>query len=134
MATVSTVVGNPHYINFEEFCNLLAKINNADSGPSEAEVLQEMFTVRACVVGGRRRREKGMRRAARLGVRLPQHARAPPRSLSTQMFDTDCDGFLTLSDLRAIFAKASIESMGLVTVSARRGVGLGGGCAVGGRP
>lgn len=40
---VASVVGNPHYINFEEFCNLLGKLS---SGPSEAEILQEMFQAR----------------------------------------------------------------------------------------
>ena len=32
------------------------------------------------------------------------------------MFDTDFDGFITVADVRALFSKASIESMGLVTV------------------
>ena len=40
---VPTVVSNPHYINFEEFCNLLSKMS---SGPTEAEIVQEMFQVR----------------------------------------------------------------------------------------
>lgn len=30
------------------------------------------------------------------------------------MFDTDFDGYVTLGDVRALFSKASIESMGLV--------------------
>jgi hypothetical protein len=32
------------------------------------------------------------------------------------MFDTDFDGFITVADVRALFSKASIESMGLVAV------------------
>ena len=84
MATVSTVVGNPHYINFEEFCNLLAKINNADSGPSEAEVLQEMFTVRVhawWAGGGGERRACGVLRAlACASLSTHTHALLPARS------------------------------------------------------
>lgn len=55
-AHLASCVSNPHYINFDEFCGLLSKCS---SGPSEAEIVQEMFTVRA------RRRRAAAHRAMR---------------------------------------------------------------------
>lgn len=106
-------------LDFEDFLGLMWRMQ---SGPSEKDIRNEMFTVS----GGRHHHDHDD--ARRMSAAPPRHDAMPPRRrglpcalplpLLLQLLDDNMDGLVTIDELKAYYRKAAAESGGALTVPA----------------